>query len=250
MPYEALATSRAPALIVYLLDVSASMAEPLAGRRRVDVVRDALGSALRRMVFLSTKGMLVAPRYRVAILAYSDAVYDVLDGVRPVDQYAMVGVPELEPRRGTDTARGFEQVEKLLEREMANLARCPAPLVCHMTDGEYTGTDPEPVVKRIRAMGNPDGNVLVENIFISDTITSEPITSPWGWPGILPSSALADDYARKLRAMSSPLPEGYRTAMVESGYAVAPEAVMMLPGSSPELVEMGFVMSTATPVAR
>src|SRR4051794_17745186 len=121
MPYETLATSRAPALIVYLLDVSASMVEPLDGRRRLDVVTEALGTALRRMVFLSTKGMLVSPRYRVALLAYSEAVFDVLGGVVTVDQYARLGVPTLEPRRGTDTAAGFEQVERLLHREWPNL---------------------------------------------------------------------------------------------------------------------------------
>jgi hypothetical protein len=250
MSYDVLATSRAPALIVYLLDVSASMVEPLAGRQRLEVVSEALATALRRMVFLSTKGLLVAPRYRVAILAYSDQVFDVLGGVRTVDQYAALGVPPLQPRRGTDAALGFEQVEQLLQRELPNLGRCPAPLVCHMTDGEYTGADPEPVVRRIQQMATPDGNVLVENIFISDAILREPIVDPWTWPGVLPNTSLASPYAEKLRAMSSPLPEGYRNAMFEAGYQLAPGALMMLPGLSQDLVEMGFVMSTATPVAR
>jgi hypothetical protein len=38
--------------------------------------------------------------------------------------------------------------------------------------------------------------------------------------------------------------------MLEEGYQIAPDALMLLPGTSPELVEMGFVMSTATPIAR
>jgi len=38
--------------------------------------------------------------------------------------------------------------------------------------------------------------------------------------------------------------------MLESGYTLSPDAVMMLPGMSPELVEMGFVMSMSTPVAQ
>lgn len=250
MPYETLATSRAPALIIYLLDVSASMIEPMAGRRRLDIVTDALMTAMRRMVFLSTKGMLVAPRYRVSVLAYSEAVFDVLGGIRTIDQYAAMGVPQLEPRRSTDAASGFAQVERLLQQELPHLAAGPAPLVCHMTDGEYTGADPEPIVRRIQQMQVPDGNVLVENIFISDAVLEQSIQDPWDWPGVLPGTPLKSTYAKKLRAMSSPLPNSYRRTMFEAGYQVAAGALMMLPGMSPELVEMGFVMSTATPVAR
>jgi hypothetical protein len=202
------------------------------------------------MVFLSTKGTRVAPRYRIAMLAYSDHVYDLLDGVMTVDQVVRLGVPQLSLLGSSDAARAFDQVEKLLQRELPLLHQSPAPLVCHMTDGDFTGDDPEGIVRRIMQMGTADGNVLVENIFISDRILPDPIPNPKQWPGVGPSTRLTSDYARKLRAMSSPLPESYRAVMLESGYELAPGAVMMLPGSSPELVEMGFVMSTATPVTR
>lgn len=250
MPYTVLATSKNPALVVYVLDVSASMQTPLGGSRRLDVVTKALDAAIRQMVFRSTKGARVAPRYRIAMLAYSDSVYDLLDGIKTVDQVASLGVPRLQTQRSTDSARAFSYVEQMLRKELPNLVGCPAPLVCHMTDGEYTGADPEPIARRIMKLANDDGNVLVENIYISDTITDEAISHPHQWPGITPTSQLKTDYAEKLRAMSSPLPESYRAMMLESGYQMASDAVMMLPGLSPELVEMGFVMSTATPVAR
>jgi hypothetical protein len=250
MPYEILATSKTPALIIYLLDVSGSMSEKLGNKRRIDVVMDALGAMLRQMVFRSTKGSRVAARYRIAMYAYSDHVYDLLNGVKGVDQVAQLGIPELSPMRSTDTAGGFAQVEKLLAREMPGLANCPAPLVCHMTDGEYTGADPEPIVRRIMSLSVPDGNVLVENIFISDNILSEQINDPSQWNGVLPNTKLRSDYARKLRAMSSPLPDGYRVMMRESGYNIAENAAMMIPGMTPALVEMGFVMSMSTPIGQ
>ena len=90
MPYEVLATSKTPALIIYLLDVSASMSQPLGDRRRIDVVGDALQAALRTMVFRSTKGSRLSPRYRIAMIAYSDHVYDLLDGIKAVDQVVKV----------------------------------------------------------------------------------------------------------------------------------------------------------------
>ena len=250
MPYATLATSKTPALVIYLLDVSASMGLPFGEKRRVDVVMDALGYALRQMVFRSTKGRRVAPRYRIAMFAYSDHVYDLLDGVRSVDQVATLGVPELSPLRTTDTALAFEQAEKLLQREAACLRDCPAPLICHMTDGEYTGADPEPIARRIMEMELPDGPVLVENIFISDRVLAQPIPDPKQWSGVTMTTTLLSDYAEKLRSISSLLPESYRVMMLEERYQMADSAVMLLPGSSPDLVEMGFVMSTATPVAQ
>ena len=189
MPYSVLATSKTPALVIYVLDVSASMTQPLGNKRRIDVVMDALTVAIRQMVFRSTKGGRLSPRYRIAMLAYSDHVYDLLDGIRTVEEVAHFGVPDLSPMRTTDSAKAFAQAEKLLEAEMPNLATGPAPLVCHMTDGEYTGADPEPIVQRIMAMSVPDGDVLVENIFISDKVLNENSIDASKWPGILADTA-------------------------------------------------------------
>jgi hypothetical protein len=248
--YTVLANADTPALIIYILDISASMNERLGNKRRIDVVSDALGSAVSQMVGRSTKGSRVSPRYRIAMLAYSDQVYDVLGGVETIKNLAQKGIPTLTPQRSTNTAAAFEVVERLLQQELPTMQNCPAPLVCHMTDGEYNGNDPLPIVKRIMQMHVPDGSVLVENIFISDSLIRERITNPQAWAGITPSTNLTSDYARRLRDMSSPLPASYRAMMSESGYSMSHNAVMLLPGMSPDLVEMGFVMSSATPVAR
>jgi len=248
MSYDTLATSKSPALIIYLLDVSGSMGDKLGTKTRLEIVTESLTAMLRQMVFRSTKGGRVAPRYRIAMYAYSDHVYDLLGGVRPVDQVAQLGVPELTPMRSTDTALAFSQAEKLLQQELPNLAHCPAPLVCHMTDGEFTGSDPEPIVRRIMAMRVPDGNVLVENIFISDQLLAEPVSDVHKWGGVTPKTRLTNKYAQKLRNISSPLPQSYRATMLESGYSLAEDALMMIPGMTPALVELGFVMSAATPI--
>lgn len=249
MSYEILATSQSPALIIYLLDVSGSMQYQLNGRPRIEVVMDSLSIVLQQMVFRCTKGGKISPRYRIAMYAYSDKVYDILGGIKTIDQVANLGVPELSTMNSTNTEHGFLQVERLLQQELPSINNCPAPLVCHMTDGEFNGGDPEPVVRRIMAMSNSDGNVLVENIFISNDILSTTITDPSQWEGVSNNTQLRNKYAKTLRSMSSPLPEGYRIMMLESGYGISSGAVMMLPGSSPELVEMGFVMSMSTPVA-
>lgn len=249
MNYTIQASQRTPALIIYLIDISASMNMLMDGKRRIDIVFDALSLAIRQMVFRSTKGNRLTPRYRIAILAYSDDVYDLLNGIKGIDEIAAVGsLPDLTPKRFSDSAKAFLQAEKILHSELPRIQDCPAPLVCHMTDGVATGEDPEPIAKRIMSMSVPDGNVLVENIFISDHILNQPITQPRRWKGIHPDSELPDEHAVKLKHMSSVLPESYREMLIEADYLLKPGALMMLPGSCAELVSIGFQMSAATPV--
>ena len=91
MLYQTQATQQTPAYIIYLLDVSASMNQMMdAGgeERRIDIVTDALSLAIRQMVFRSTKGSRLLPRYKLSILAYSDHVFDLLGGVKTIDEVA------------------------------------------------------------------------------------------------------------------------------------------------------------------
>ncbi|MFC7393145.1 VWA domain-containing protein [Scopulibacillus cellulosilyticus] len=253
MDYRIQATQQTPAYIIYLLDISASMNQLMdAGgeqKRRMDVVTTALNSAIRQMVFRSTKGSRLSPRYKISILAYSDHVFDVLGGVKSIDEVArMKPLENIQTQRLTDTAKAFTAAEKILRQELPQLQNCPAPLICHMTDGAFTGEDPEPVVKRIMELKVPDGHVLIENIFISDEILASPIDNPKKWPGIMPETELDEAYGMKLKRLSSPLPESYREMMIETGYKIEPGALMMLPGTNGDLVSLGFQMSAATPV--
>ena len=127
----------------------------------------------------------------------------------------------------------------------------PAPVVCHMTDGIYTGEDPEPVARRIMGMGSADGNVLLTNIFITEEYEAPSGHEARDWRGITSRTELdPQDYLYKLRRMSSPIPDSYRELMTESGYQFEPGALMLMPGVNQELVALGFQMASATPVAR
>jgi len=249
MPYKVPATSKTPALIIYLLDVSGSMGEDLGGKPKIEVISDALHQVAVRMVQRSTKGTTVAPRYRVAMYAYSSQVMDLLGGIKTVAELAQMGVPRLQPMDATNTAAAFLEAERLLKSELGNMQDSPAPLICHMTDGEYnTGGDPEPIAKRIMGMNVPDGNVLVENIFVTDKALTMPISDPKGWSGVTDETGLASPYAETLLRMSSQIPDTYASVMAEMGYKLSPGARMFFPGNAPEIVELGFSMSGATPV--
>jgi hypothetical protein len=118
-----------------------------------------------------------------------------------------------------------------------------------LTDGKYDKRyqDPEPIAQEIMSLGVQDGKVLIENIFISDDILGEPIKDLKSWQGIKPDTPLLNDYAVKLRNMSSRFPESYITNIFEkAGIPLAPDARMLLPGTSPELVKLGFQIATGT----
>ena len=247
--YTAKASQSHPALIIYLLDVSGSMSLKNGEKSRLELVMDSLYVALKQMVFRSTKGSRIASRYRVSIIAYSDEVYDLLGGIKDIDILMQTGkLPALQTYRFTDTAKAFQYAEELLKRELPHIQDCPAPLICHMTDGAYTGDDPEPIVKRIKEMAVKDGNVLVENIFVSDELLEHGIDQPRRWLGVEDATAFIDQYGNKLRAMSSIIPESYRQMIIEANYSLARGSYMMFPGTHPDLVSLGFQMSAATPI--
>jgi hypothetical protein len=250
MAYDIVATTKTPALIVYLIDISGSMDEEFDGARKIEHVMEALDNVLHKMVERSTKGEIIAPRYRLAMAAYSDSPQSMLPGgIETIAQVAKRGKPHLSATHSTDTHAAFVWARDLLRQELPKMKGMPAPMVCHLTDGEYTGADPEPIAREIMSMSNDDGNVLVENIFIGPDLMRAPISSAESWEGIQSEAELQSPYARKLFAMSSPLPASYSVEIAEEGYSLKAGARMLIPGSSKDLIELAFAMSGATPTA-
>lgn len=250
MAYAIEATRTSPALVIYLLDISMSMRERLDGLPKIDHVNQAIERVLRRMVQRSTRGEIIAPRYRLAMIAYSGQPFDILGGIQTIDEVVRIGKPRLSTDTTTDTAAAFTVARDLLEQELPYLQGHPAPMVCHLTDGEFNrGSDPEPIAREIMQMSNDDGNVLVENIFVGPGLTTQPISDPYDWPGVLDVHELKSRYAQKLFNMSSPLPESYAIVVNEEGYELESGSRMLIPGTNYDLIELAFAMSGATPTA-
>jgi len=246
MPYTTVATARTPALIIYLIDISGSMADKLAGRAKIEHVNEAIGNILGRMVQRSTKGEIVSPRYRLAMYAYSDKPFDLLGGVETISDVVKKGRPRLSATNATNTYDAFVMARDLLKREMPNLRGKPAPMVCHLTDGAYTTADPEPVAREIMSMSNDDGEVLLENIYVGSAL-AKPITDVESWRGLAAENELTDDYARSLFRISSPVPKSYADVIQQEGYSLQAGTRMLIPCDTKELIELAFTMSGATP---
>jgi hypothetical protein len=122
-------------------------------------------------------------------------------------------------------------------------------MICHLTDGEYNGEDPEPIAREIMQMHNDDGNVLIENIYVGPGMSTKQILDIESWPGIHSENELTNDFARKLFRMSSRLPPSYTTVIEREGYSLQAGSRMLIPCASKDLIELAFTMSGATPTA-
>ena len=255
MPHETVATQATPALVIYLLDMSVSMNDavdedaPSPSETKSELVTRTLTRAIREMVRRSTRGTHPLARYRLAAFAYNEEVHDVFGGARPITDIIQIGVPAMKASGTTDTAKAFEHAEQLLISMHGELRDCPAPLICHFTDGAYTDSSPLPVAQRIQQLTFPDGPVLIENIFFDSGALANPIEDPYTWPGIQSRDDLASTYAYELYEMSSPIPDSYLRLFTERGYAMRPGARLFFPGDNPDVVEAAFTMSGMTPIA-
>ncbi len=257
------ANSDHPGLIIYLIDVSGSMAKPLGNTTRIDAVEKALNATYNELASRCLSQDVIHERYRIGLFAYSDDVYDVYSGIHPINEILELGTPELHVQNRTRMDFGFKVIRDVLIKELSNwdqdqIINCPAPLLVHMTDAEINDKypDPEPFVREIMQMklanGKqiPDGNILVENIYITDQIQFPTIDQKLfrGFPVGQPTG---NPIADKLLRMSSKLPDTYKRRIDEDlkkSYDLALDSgvAMLLPGTSPELVKKAFVMSSVT----
>lgn len=244
--YSQPATTLTPALIIYLIDASDSMNEVSGDTTRIEMVNTALRTAVKDLVRRSMRDGVVQRRYKLAIFAYSTRVIDVLGGVRDLPELLRTGVPELSAGGVTDTAGGFGAVEKLLKEHIKDFQHSPAPLVCHLTDGVFTTTDPSHTIQRIQELRVTDGAVLVENVYFADNMLRRPVNNWQQWEGVTRPHEIADEYARFLFSLSSPLPETYRQNINNYGYHLQPATSLFFPGVHPDLVRLAFAISSAT----
>lgn len=246
MFYTQPATSLTPALIIYLIDASYSMNDPFEGTTKIAMVHKALKDAIKDMIRRSMRDGIVQRRYKVAILAYSTAVVDVLDGIQDLSELVKYGLPTISAGGETDMSVGFTAVEWLLQNNLPALQACPAPIVCHLTDALMTTGDPRPVVQRIRSMTVRDGATLVENVYIGDKMLRKPVDDWHQWGGVIRPSQLSNNYSRLLFQISSTLPETYRQNINNYGYRLQQGAALFFPGLHTDLVRLAFAISTAT----
>jgi hypothetical protein len=249
MPYSAEISRTNPSCFLFLIDQSGSMKDPIGGtgRKKAEVVADAINRLLQTLVLRCAKSEGVRNYYHVGVIGYgSSRVAPSLGGqlagrtLVPVSDLANYPLRVEERTRKVDDGAGglveqrfkfpvwFESVAggstpmcaalelawSVLNDFLVQSPNCYPPLVVNITDGEATDGDPLPNAEMVRGLASADGNVLLFNAHISSS-NQQPVEYPSR------ESDLTDPYARLLFRMSSPLPPPMLSTARREGIAVS-----------------------------
>ena len=246
MPYTAEISRTNPTCFLFLVDQSSSMLEPFGGqpgKQKAEGVADALNRLLQNLVLKCAKADGIRDYFYVGIIGYGGRVASALGGalagqtVVPVSAIANSPLRVEQRTRKVDDGAGglLEQSFKFpvwfeptatgrtpmcgvsispsstLRSSWAALRDCYPPLVINITDGMSTDGDPLPAAAAVKELASQDGSVLLFNAHVS-AILAHPVEFPSTADG------LADNFAKLLFRMSSPLPPRLLEAARADGF--------------------------------
>lgn len=254
MPYTTLATADTPMYVIYLIDKSLSMCVDCGPETtRMELVRRSLEKVIRVMLRRSMRGSTVSPRYHVSMIAYNEDVEDLFGKVCSISELENMRIPQITPAGRTNTEAAFNAALTYLKHYESKIQDCPAPLVCHLTDGEINegNNDLTDICNEIRKVSTADGATLIQNIYIGTGLMREPIRDARSWPGVLNRSDIVEAHVQHLFDISSGLPHSYAEVLREKeGFNLQPDVPMLIPAETPGIVELAFAMSGATPTSK
>jgi hypothetical protein len=242
--YSAEISRQNPGCLLFLVDQSGSMDEPIAGgkgEKKKQAVADAINRLLYNTVLRCAKEDGVRPYYDVGVWSYGGN-----EEVKPTFGVDLLSIKEIadkpkrtemRKRRLPDGAGSVYEEEFQLPVWFEPIA-CgttpmhPAfsavlgtvqtwlnqhrtsfpPIVFNLTDGAYTGKNPAPVAQELMRLSSADGHVLVFNCHISQkpglTVAFPDDGQAVGFEGL----------ARELYDISSLLPEPMQQQVLARGY--------------------------------
>jgi uncharacterized protein YegL len=254
MSYSNFANSLHPAHYVFIINTNQSMQTKDfdQNKQRIDMVADLIFFVLQNMLAKSLiideeNGALIRDRYKIALITYNSEAVDALGGFVGISDLSKRGRPKFVVGGNTNTYWAFQLAESLIQDELVKwknrdpevYAQLPAPVICHITDGEWNaGPDPTAVVRSIMNTATLDGNILVENVIVSKNHLSKPIGNVSEWKGITSSDQFSNPFGKVLWEISSVLPSVYRDNLSKIfGYCLSEGARMIVPLETTELLQ-------------
>ncbi|MBT2488674.1 VWA domain-containing protein [Streptomyces sp. ISL-96] len=249
MPYTAEISRTNPTSIIFLVDQSTSMTDPIGGedaQQKADVVADAINRLLTELSVKCAKEEGVRDYFHIAVIGYGATVGSAFGGelsgrdLVPLSEVAdhparidsrTKKVPDgagglvetsvsfplwMDPvaHGGTPMNRALQYAETLVAGWTERYPASFPPIVINLTDGESTDGDPSAAAATITQHATADGGALLFNLHVS---------ASGGSPTAFPDSDadLPDSYARTLFNMSSPLPSHMRSYAASQGQRVS-----------------------------
>lgn len=250
MPYTAEISRSNPSCFIFLIDQSGSMQDPFGGgestKKKADGVADAINKLLQNLVIKCAKSEGVRDYYYVGVIGYGNHVGPAFAGALAGREMAPVSEIANQPARveervkkiddgagglldqtikfpiwfdavsngGTPMCAALGRAQSILSNWFAQHPDCFPPIVINITDGESTDGDPTNAANSIQNLSSSDGNVLLFNLHLSSS-GATPVEFPDSDTG------LADQYAKLLFNMSSPLPDYMRSIAQQEGFPVS-----------------------------
>lgn len=273
MAYTAEVSRVHPGCVLFLLDESYSMSDRMGSGSKADAVAAILNRTLQDLIVRCAKEDGIRDYFDVGVLGYhSERVRNGLDGALDSKTFHPISHFESHPlrleermRKMDDGAGGLVEhpvkfpvwyephteggtpMRAALTKVAEDLAVwCDAhpasfpPVVLHLTDGESTDGNPEPVAEAIRQLQTDDGNVVLMNIHISP-VSDRRIEFP-DRDDDLPNRA-----AKLLFGMSSMLPAGMVAVARDMNYPVTDASrAFMFNAQSTDIVQFFEIGTRAT----
>jgi hypothetical protein len=252
MAYQAPIQRSDPTAFLFLVDQSRSMGDAMAAseKTKAQFVADVLNRTFMDLVTRCTKADGVRDYFHIGVIGYGAyGASNSLQGALGAQVLNPISALEANPlrvetrkRKMDDGAGGiieqsvkfpvwFEAVANggtpmcdAIRKAGEELAAwCDAhpnsypPTVLHITDGESTDGDPEPLADTLRQFSTADGNILFLNLHVSAK-AGTPVSFPAS------ESGLPDQYAQALFRMSSQLPSHLVKAVQDKGHKVSAES--------------------------
>lgn len=255
MSYSAAINRANPALFLFVIDQSESMADPFESEdsivKKCDGVANAMNRLLQNIAMRCARDEGVMNYFYIGVIGYGAKIGPSFQGLLtdkelvPISEIAISPLRVEERAKKIDDGAGgivtqnvkfpvwFEPVAKngtpmckalnfaktILEKWLVDHNNCYPPVVLHITDGESTDGDPRQAAEAIKNLTSTDGNVLLLNSHLSSNKTkSSAITFPDS------EDTLPDQFAKTLFQMSSVMPEKMRAVAKELGFNVTDKA--------------------------
>lgn len=244
-----------PSCLIFLVDQSASMYEPMAGTEtpKSVVVAEQLNATVMELIQRCSKSHTEPPRpyFAVAVIGYrtdhaANAVVEscislpgqegdlawttdlALHPLRvesrtrqtsdgPLSYRMPIWVEPLN-EGGTPMCAAMDRAGRIAHAWIKAYPQSFPPIVINLSDGESTDGDPSTWARRLTQLSSDDGPLLLFNIMLA--------TGPVLAPSMFPHDPhqLSSRFAQQLFAMSSDLPPFMRNAAVRQGYQAEPGA--------------------------
>jgi uncharacterized protein YegL len=250
MPYTAEISRTTPSCFIFLIDQSGSMQDPFGGgestRKKADGVADAINKLLQNLVIKCAKEEGVRDYYHVGVIGYGNHVGPAFAGALVGRELVPISDIGNQPARieertkkvddgagglveqtvkfpiwfdavangGTPMSAALTRAQNILSNWLGQHPDCFPPIVINITDGESTDGDPTAAASAIKALTSSDGSVLLFNLHLSSS-GAAPVEFPDS------ESGLADQYAKLLFSLSSPLPDYMRSIAQQEGFLVS-----------------------------